>query len=142
MHFTGSNLMVDLLVLREMKAAGRQVVNLPRRSRLGPKRPYDGLANPRSGLERLKDFSIITELKVSASQGGGLSQSEVLRDFLKLSAILAKAEDHYGEATLPTAFVGVLDNHSEKRFNFEQLKDRIEQAGIRPDVHLLAFRSL
>lgn len=69
-HFTGSNLMVDLLVLRETEAPGSQVVNLPRRSWLGPKSPFDGLANPRSGLERLKDFSVITELKVSASQGG------------------------------------------------------------------------
>lgn len=61
-YFTGHNLMVDLLILRE------PVVNLPRRAALAQKKLPDGTPNPRSGLARLADFSVITELKVSATQ--------------------------------------------------------------------------
>ena len=71
-RFRGSNLMVDLLVLRE------PVVNLPRRAALATKDLPDGAPNPRSGLARLKDFSVITELKVSASQIEGLDYTEVV----------------------------------------------------------------
>jgi hypothetical protein len=61
-RFRGSNLMVDLLVLRE------PVVDLPRRAALAQQDLPDGHPNPRSGLGRLKDFTVITELKVSATQ--------------------------------------------------------------------------
>ncbi|MDR7086825.1 hypothetical protein J2X11_001664 [Aeromicrobium panaciterrae] len=138
-HFPGNNLMVDLLILREPAFPRDLVVDLPRRSWLGPRKPIDELPNPRSGLERLRDFSVITELKVSATQGGGLDQGEVLRDFRKLSAILSTASRHYQDAPLPDAFVGVFDNHPTRRFDFELLKHRIAEADIRPDVHLLAF---
>jgi len=130
-HFSGSNLMVDVLVLRE------PIVNLPRRAALGQKVLPGGDPNPRSGLERLKDFSVITELKVSGTQMGGLDSGEVLQDFRKLSYILDAAEDQYEENRLPAAYVGVLDNHPKRRFNFDLLRERVEQAGVRPDVRLL-----
>lgn len=130
-HFRGSNLMVDVLVLRE------PIVNLPRRAALGQKELPGGLPNPRSGLARLKDFSVITELKVSATQMGGLDYGEVLQDFRKLSHILDAAERQYPGQPLPAAFVGVLDNHPKRRFNFALLQERVLAAGVRPDVRLL-----
>lgn len=129
-HFRGSNLMVDVLILRE------PIVNLPRRAALTQDELPDGAPNPRSGLARLQDFSVITELKVSATQMGGLDQGEVLQDFRKLSYILAAAAKQYGDP-LPAAYVGVLDNHPTRRFDFNLLKERLEQAGVRPDVRLL-----
>ena len=130
-HFKGSNLMVDVLVLRE------PIVNLPRRAALGQKVLPGDVPNPRSGLERLKDFSVITELKVSATQMGGLDYGEVLQDFRKLSHILNAAEDQYKENPLPAAYVGVLDNHPKRRFNFDLLREQLAQAGVRQDVQLL-----
>jgi hypothetical protein len=45
---------VDLLVLRE------PVVNLPQRLSLAKVNLPDGAPNPKSGLSRLRDFSVIT----------------------------------------------------------------------------------
>lgn len=132
-RFRGSNLMVDLLVLRE------PVVNLPRRAALAKKDLPDGEPNPKSGLGRLKDFSVITELKVSATQIEGLDYTEVVRDFEKLSAILDAAESQYPGAPLPRAFVGVFNNREKPRFNFDHLQRRLDALPIRADVQLLRF---
>ena len=132
-RFKGSNLMVDLLVLRE------PVVHLPRRAALARKDLPDGQPNPRSGLARLKDFSVITELKVSATQIEGLDYTEVVRDFEKLSAILDAAESQYPGAPLPAAYVGVFNNRAKPRFNFGHLQRRLAQTAVRPDVRLLAY---
>ena len=132
-RFGGGNLMVDLLLLRE------PVVNLPRRAALARKDLPDGQPNPRSGLTRLKDFSVITELKVSATQIQGLDYTEVVRDFEKLSAILDAAEDQYPDSPLPAAYVGVFNNRAKPRFNFEHLRRRLDGAGVRPDVRLLGY---
>ncbi len=78
--FGGSSLMVDILVLRQ------PVVQLPRRAALADETLPGGEPNPRSGLKRLGDFSVITELKVHSTQAEGLAQAQVVRDFLKLSA--------------------------------------------------------
>jgi len=134
-HFTGHNLMVDLLILRE------PVVNLPRRAALARKNLPDGTQNPRSGLARLADFSVITELKVSATQIEGLDYGEVLRDFRKLSAILDAAEAQYPDQPLPAAYVGVFGNRVRPRFNFDLLANKIHAAGVRPDVKLLQFET-
>lgn len=130
-HFRGSNLMVDVLILR------KPIVNLPRRAALGQKSLPGGEPNPRSGLARLKDVSVITELKVSATQMEGLDYGEVLQDFRKLSYILRAAKNQYPKNPLPAAFVGVLDNHPKRRFNFDLFRDRLAQADVRPDVKLL-----
>lgn len=134
-HFTGHNLMVDLLILRE------PVVNLPRRAALAEKKLPDGTPNPRSGLARLADFSVITELKVSATQMEGLDYGEVLRDFRKLSAILDAAEAQYPDRPLPAAYVGVFGNRVRPKFNFGLLASKIDEAGVRPDVKLLKFET-
>jgi hypothetical protein len=134
-HFTGHNLMVDLLILRE------PVVNLPRRAALAQKNLPDGTPNPRSGLARLADFSVITELKVSATQMEGLDYGEVLRDFRKLSAILDAAQAQYPDRPLPAAYVGVFANAARPRFNFDLLARKIREARLRPDVKLLKFET-
>ncbi|MFC5179402.1 hypothetical protein [Nocardioides taihuensis] len=132
-RFRGSNLMVDLLVLRE------PVVDLPRRAALAQVELPDGAPNPKSGLGRLKDFSVITELKVSATQIEGLDYTEVVRDFEKLSAILNAAEQQYPGAPLPLAFVGIFNNRSKPRFNFEHLHRRLSQVPPHPRVGMLRF---
>jgi hypothetical protein len=60
--FTGSNLMVDITIL------GKPLVNLPRRAALARGTLPDGTPNPKSRLQRLADFSVISELKVASSQ--------------------------------------------------------------------------
>ena len=132
-RFSGSNLMVDLLVLRD------PVVDLPRRAALAQPNLPDGQPNPRSGLARLKDFSVITELKVSATQIKGLDYTAVVRDFEKLSAILEAAERQYPGTPLPSAYVGVFNNRTKPRFNFEHLQRRLSKAAVRPEVRLLAY---
>ena len=112
-RFGGGNLMVDLLVLRE------PVVNLPRRAALAVQDLPDGAPSPKSGLARLRDFSVTTELKVSA--------------------ILDAAHTQYPRAPLPRAFVGVFNDRQKPRFNFEHLQRRLDAVSIRPDVQLLAF---
>ena len=126
--FSGSNLMVDITVLRE------PLVNLPRRAALARGTIPDGTPDPKSGLQRLADFSVVTELKVASSQIEGLDTTEVVRDFQKLSALLNAAERHYPSNRLPVAFVGVLDNHPTRRLNVHRLLGRLATLPIRPDV--------
>lgn len=68
------NLMVDILTLRQ------PIVALPRRASLGPPDLPDGTPNARSGPARLGDFTVITELKVSATQHKGLDYGEVIKE--------------------------------------------------------------
>lgn len=131
--FRGSNLMVDLLVLRE------PIVDLPRRAALAVKELPDGEPNPKSGLGRVKDFSVISELKVSATQIEGLDYTEVVRDFLKLSAILDAVETQYPGTPLPAAYVGIFNNRRKPRFNFDHLAKRLADVEVRPDVRMLMF---
>lgn len=124
------HLMVDIVCLRE------PLVNLPRRAALTDPTLPNGSPNPRSGLARLKDFSVISELKVSSTQGEGHEYSEVIRDFVKLSAVLQAAQDNYPEAPLPVAFVAILGNH-KRRFDVKHLLKRLESENVRPDIELL-----
>jgi hypothetical protein len=126
--FTGSNLMVDITILRE------PLVNLPRRAALARGTLPDGTPDPKSGLQRLADFSVVTELKVASSQMEGLDTTEVVRDFQKLSALLNAAQRSYPSHPLPAAFVGVLDNHPTRRLNVSRLLARLASLRIRPDV--------
>lgn len=132
-HFSGPNVFIDVAVLREPN------VDLPRRSWLASRNDEFDELSPRSGLARLGSFSVISELKVSSSQGDGLDYAEVVKDFQKLSAILDRAETLFPANELPAAYVGILDNHPKKRFNFDLLADKVHAAGIREDVRLLAW---
>ena len=69
----------------------------------------------------------------------GLSLTEVVRDFQKLSALLNAAEAYYPEHPVPTAFVAVLDNHPRRRLNVDRLLRRLEEARVRPDVRPLIW---
>jgi len=137
-RFPGPNVMIDIAVLRETLTE-TPIVHLPRRSWLGPRSSELDEMSPRSGLGRLKDLSVITELKVSSAQGEGLDYGEVLQDFIKLSAILDRAESVYPENPLPEACVGVFDNHPARRFNFDLLRDKVAASAVRSDVRLLAW---
>ena len=80
-----------------------------------------------TGLHTLREIAVITELKVAATQGGGLSQSEVAQDVYKLSMLL---HEHLrrtaGEsAPVPLAYLCILDNHPGHRFNRPLLEKRL-----------------
>jgi hypothetical protein len=132
-RFRGYSLMVDITVLRE------PLVHLPRRAglRVGP--VPDGTPGPESGLQRLAEFSLVSELKVASSQIGGLKPASVLRDAQKLSALLNAAERDYPASPVPAAFVCVLNNHPTRRIDVEALRDRAGALGIRPDLQLLVY---
>ena len=74
-----------------------------------------------SGIDLLSDLAVISELKVSSTQGEGLDHTEVCRDFWKLSMLLDEADRL--DIAAPLAFVCVLDNHPRKRYNLEWLLD-------------------
>ena len=132
-RFRGHNLMVDITVLRE------PLVSLPRRAALRLGTIPDGTPDPESGLQRLADFSIISELKIASSQIGGLNPTGVLRDVRKLAALLDAAEHHYPGKRLPRAFACVLDNHPTRRVNVDRLHAQVAARGTRPDVQLLVY---
>lgn len=131
--FSGHNLMVDVVLLR------KPIVQLPRRAVLADPLLPDGSPNPKSGLQRLADFSVISELKVGATQMEGLDMTEVVRDFQKLSAILNAAKGHYPDHPLPAAFVGILDNHPRRRFNVARLRTKLAELDIGSEVRPLIF---
>jgi len=109
---------------------------LPRRAALADPTLPDSSPNPTSGLGRLADFSVISELKVTATQIEGQDYGEVTRDFIKLSHILNVAEQTHPQRPLPAAFVGVLCNQRRK-VNFDLLQTKVDAAGARKDVRLL-----
>ena len=127
------NLMLDMVILRQ------PLVSLPRRATLGLRDLPPGPINPRSGLGRLADFSVITELKVSATQIVGIKQGQVIRDFQKLSAILRAAESAYPNRPLPAAYVGVFANSTRPRFNFDLLRRRLAEADLHPALRMASF---
>jgi hypothetical protein len=124
-HFANSNsVMVDVVVTR---TAG---IHLPRRSSL----------TDRSGAERLPDLAVISELKVASTQGEGLDNSEVCRDFWKLSMLLDAADSRANNdpaVRVPLAYVCVLDNHGKRRFGFDWLETRLAKERFDPRVTLL-----
>lgn len=74
------------------------------------------------GLESISELAVISELKVSSTQGDGLDHTEVCKDFWKLSMLLDEA-DRVGIA-VPLAFVCILDNHPRKRYRLNHLLER------------------
>lgn len=137
-RFRGPNVMVDLAVLRNTMSVP-PLVYLPRRAWLAARSAEFDERSPRSGLARLSQISVITELKVSSTQGEGLDYAEVAQDFIKLSAILDRAEFLFPNEVRPAACVCVFDNHPTRRFNFDLLQIKLAAAGVRPDVELLAL---
>lgn len=101
-------------------------------------------ANPRdragdgSGLERLRSMAIISELKVTATQGEGQSRREVARDAYKLSMLLDELRSSgVTEEALPSAYLCVLDNHPRKKYSEEALQRHFATLEHDPRVNLL-----
>ena len=90
-----------------------------------------------TGLERLNSMAVISELKVTATQGGGQSHTEVARDAYKLSMLLDELERAAPGAPLPLAYFCVLDNHPRKTYNQLALQAHFDRLPHHPGVRLL-----
>lgn len=90
-----------------------------------------------TGLALLESFAIISELKVAATQGGGMDHVEVARDIYKLSMLLDEYETLHPEAPRPLAYVCILDNHPTKTYNWVHLEARLSQLPPHPAVRIL-----
>jgi hypothetical protein len=134
--FAGHNLRLDVCVLRSDDR-----VYLPHRSALGGASTPQGRA-ARSGLGRLPDLAVITELKVASSMTQGLPYAQVHRDAQKLQAILAAGRHHAANAEhpMPLAFVCVLDNHPRWRLNREVLARHQHRTASATEVEWLVSR--
>lgn len=104
-HFKGHSVNVDLVVTRTPG------IYLPRRAQL----------TDRSGVSRLGDLAVISELKVASTTMRGLTHTEVARDFWKLSMLLEAAEDRGLE--VPLAYVCVLNNHAQHPYDLKHLNE-------------------
>lgn len=122
-RFPGNQVRVDLVVTRKP----------------GVHMPHRALLEDRSGMSRIGDLAVITELKIASTQGSGLDHTEVCRDFWKLSMVLAELDERKIEA--PLAYVGVLDNHPTKRFSFDHLASRLAVEPGDSRVRLLRWPS-
>lgn len=92
-----------------------------------------------SGLHRLRGMAVISELKVTATQGEGQSHTEVARDAYKLSMLLDELQRRgVGEHELPEAYLCVLDNHPTKRYNGQALEAHFTALRPHPRVRLLS----
>lgn len=90
-----------------------------------------------TGLQRLWDMAVISELKVTATQGGGQSHTEVARDAYKLSMLLDELERSVPGRPLPLAYLCVLDNHPRKLYNRAALEAHFERVPRHPSVRVL-----
>lgn len=131
-RFTGSNLLLDIMILREPH------VSLPRRALLGPRDPTR-LPNERSGIGRLGEFLIISELKVGSTQDRGLEYSLVLRDIHKLDALIRAAQHDYPSNPVPTAVMCILDNNSRHRMSREHLATRLQEHPPQTAIQTLIY---
>lgn len=121
-HLTGAEVKIDAVVTRSPG------VDLPH---------YAHRNSSMGGLEALSQLAVISELKVSATQGEGLDHTEVCKDFWKLSMLLDEADRNDIEA--PLAFVCILDNHPKKRYRFSHLDFRLTEEPADPRVRLLRY---
>lgn len=89
-------------------------------------------------IRRIGDLAVISELKVAATQGGGLDHSEVVRDVWKLAMLLEEARAV--GVRQPWAFACILDNHPTRRYNADHLWRRIRELDEHPGVEVLFRR--
>lgn len=93
-----------------------------------------GKASDLSGLGLLKELAVISELKIGASTQGGLSLQSLMRDADKLTLLLTEFELMHPKSEPPLAYLCVLDNHGNKQFNPEVLREYCESEA--PGVQL------
>jgi hypothetical protein len=120
----GDHVRLDVVVMRSPG------VHLPHyASRLD--RAEDG-----SGLQRLRGMAVISELKVTATQGAGQDHTEVARDAYKLSMLLDELE-RSGAEELPQAYLCILDNHPRKTYPRASLEAHFTRLAPDPRVTVL-----
>lgn len=91
-----------------------------------------------TGLIRLRQMAVISELKVTATQGEGQSHTEVARDAYKLSMLLHELERHGArDDEVPVAYLCILDNHPTKVYRREALDRHLEALAPDPRVTIL-----
>ncbi|PXY19619.1 hypothetical protein [Prauserella muralis] len=90
-----------------------------------------------TGLSALSDLAVISELKVSFTQAGGLGHSEVVQDAAKLAFLLQEHRRANPEAPQPLAYLCVLDNHPRQKYRFDTLRERMVALEIPDTVRLL-----
>lgn len=120
-HFGGNSVNVDAVVTR------RPGIWLPRRSQL----------EDRSGISRLGDLAVISELKVASTTKSGLDHTEVCRDHWKLAMLMDEAERR--DIELPLAYVCVLDNNPAHTYSFDWLESRLAKDPAGEHVRLLRW---
>lgn len=124
--FRGGEVRLDAVVMK------RPGVHLPHYANR-----FDRAADS-SGLMRVREMAVISELKVSATQGGGLGHREVAQDAYKLSMLISELEGIGVPAEeLPIAFVCVLDNHPTKPYGWSFLDRYFERTPLHPRVRIL-----
>ena len=91
-----------------------------------------------SGLHRLRRMAVISELKVTATQGAGQVHQEVAQDVYKLSMLLDELADlDQPDTELPLAYLCILDNHPTKVYNRDHLDQRLAKLPPHPNVRIL-----
>lgn len=91
-----------------------------------------------TGLLRLRQMAVISELKVTATQGEGQIHREVARDAYKLSMLLDELETLGTPASaLPLAYLCILDNHPFKTYSRSSLGAHFERLAPDPRVTVL-----
>lgn len=118
----GNHVRLDVVVMREPG------IHLPHYASKIDRSP-DG-----TGLHRLSKMAVISELKVTATQGEGQDHTEVARDAYKLSMLL---KEFGGVGTPPLAYLCILDNHPTKSYRKEALQAHFAKCAPHPAVRLL-----
>lgn len=100
---------------------------------------YAHRGGDRTGFHTLREITVITELKVAATQGQGLSHTEVAQDIYKLSMLLDELTLREGEVPgpVPLAYMCILDNHPKRAYNRAWLARRLERDPKHPGVRIL-----
>ncbi|MCW4465473.1 hypothetical protein OK351_08155 [Glutamicibacter sp. MNS18] len=110
-RFTGSELRPDVVVT---KAPGIMMPHYANRL---------AKADDETGIGLLGHLSVISELKVAATQTGGLDFKAVCKDIDKLRFLLDAHRTIYPRASSPVAYLCILDNHPRrKKFRFEEIQ--------------------
>lgn len=122
----GSHVRLDVVVMR---TPGIHLPHYANRLDVAP----DG-----SGLLRLREMAVISELKVTATQGEGQIHKEVARDAYKLSMLLDELERVGTPAdALPLAYLCILDNHPSKTYGRSYLEEHFRRLAPDPRVAIL-----
>lgn len=122
----GNHVRLDVVV---MKSPGVHLPHYANKLDVAP----DG-----SGLFRLRQMAVISELKVTATQGEGQIHTEVARDAYKLSMLLDELKTRGARADeIPLAYLCILDNHPRKRYSRPALDRHFEALPRDPRVEIL-----